>query len=86
MWWHWDSGVVLDRGLQEADAFLAIFSTTLLSLLSAGAQVLLSWASLYDVKTSSHKAEPHRAKYLTNTVHKDTLPQGVYYLNKMELV
>jgi len=79
--------VVLVKGLQEADAFLAMWnSTILLSLLPAGAQVLLSWASLYGVKTSSHKAEPHRAKYLTNTAHKDTLPQGVCYLNKMELV
>lgn len=57
-----------------------------LALLPAGAQVLLAWASLHSLKTSSHKPAPHRAKYLTNTAQKDTLPQGVYYLNKMELV
>lgn len=57
-----------------------------LPLLPAGAQVLLAWASLHSVKTSSHKPEPHRAKYLTNTAQKDTLPQGVCYLNKMEPV
>ena len=77
--------------MREADAFSVMqaqhyAAVAGLPLLPAGAQVLLAWASLHSAKTSSHKPEPHRAKYLTNTAQKDTLPQGVYYLNKMELV
>lgn len=77
--------------MQEAVSFSVIEAqhyavVAELPLLPAGAQVLLAWASLHSVKTSSHKTEPYHAKYLTNTAQKDTLPQGVYYLNKMELV